>query len=389
VAQGTRPRIRRRFASIRVSSAEESRPWRRRRRGFATVCRSVQSRRTAHTSRIRGKPAGAADAAGPVREHRRAGLVDEVNSTTRPIRSRRRRSGPSGRPRTHVQYRASPGRGKATSSSLPAARLCKADPPMDTPHGTPLQLSRAGRRITGVAGLVALAVGGVAVFVTDNGVGAIALLVVGVVLLLTAAVGVVPARVKLGDKEVDYGELRYAEQTREKVEEVITDSTVPLDERGTIADLIVDFNEQFMKQVGILPDTGKDFALRAYQISILAALNRGREYEIAEVEDGQSVDFVVRHGDREVNVICALGISTTSGPMPTEMVGTLIDRVAEIGAILVPTNRPPITAVHDRSSTGHFAPRKSLPPSLRIVKWTSPADDAALIEALDELISNS
>jgi hypothetical protein len=289
---------------------------------------------------------------------------------------------------TRPRGRASPGRGKATSSSLPSATLCNAHRPMETPRGTSLQLSHASRRIIGAAGLIALAVGCVAVFITSNAVGVIALLVVGAILLLTGALGLVPARMKVGDKELDYGELRYAEQTREKVEEVITDSTVPLDERGTIADLIVDFNEQFMKQVGILPDVGKEFALRAYETAILAALHRAGKYEISETENGQSVDFIVRHGSREVNVVCALGIYSTSGPMPPEMVGSLIDRTREIGPILVPTNRPPITPVHDRSPAEreHFSPRKSLPSNLRIVRWTSPADDAPLIDALDELI---
>ena len=233
-----------------------------------------------------------------------------------------------------------------------------------------------------------LAAGGLAVFKTDNGVGVIALLVAGVGLLLTAVIGAVPSRVKVGDKEVEYAELRYAEQTREKVEEVIIDSTVPLEERGTVADLIVDFNEQFMQQVGVLPEVSKDFAARAYETSILAALHRAGKYEITEVEDGQSVDFVVRQGDRVVSVVCALGIYSTSGPMPPEMVGGLTDRTQEIGAILVPTNRPPTSPVHDRTPAGHFQPRKSLPPGLRIVKWTSPADDPPLIEALDELIQS-
>jgi hypothetical protein len=69
--------------------------------------------------------------------------------------------------------------------------------------------------LSGVAGLVGLASGGAAVFVTDNEAGSVALLTVGVLFSFFGLAGLLPTRLKLGDNEIEW---------QQQVGDVLTDA---------------------------------------------------------------------------------------------------------------------------------------------------------------------
>jgi hypothetical protein len=177
----------------------------------------------------------------------------------------------------------------------------------------------------GLVGAACICAGGLAVFIADNVAGALGLLVVGVTLVVTASMGIVPTRVKIGGSGLVY-EASYVEGTQETLVEAIGRPGVSLEVRRTVSDTIVDFNEQFMARSGVVPQFARQLATQAYRISVLAALRRTlSDAEVIEPPPASdSFDFVVRTSDKDIYVECALGTSTSSGPMPAEIVRYLL-----------------------------------------------------------------
>jgi hypothetical protein len=73
--------------------------------------------------------------------------------------------------------------------------------PADSRARLGIPLTPRQRGFSGVAGGAALLAGGAAVFLTENELGSVALLAVGILFAFFALAGLLPTRLKLGDNE--------------------------------------------------------------------------------------------------------------------------------------------------------------------------------------------
>jgi len=99
--------------------------------------------------------------------------------------------------------------------------------PADNPARLAIPLTPRQRRFSGFAGGAALLAGGAAVFLTENELGSVALLTVGILFAFFALAGLLPTRLKLGDNEIEWQE-RVGEALREAVDEAPPESRAAL-----------------------------------------------------------------------------------------------------------------------------------------------------------------
>jgi hypothetical protein len=106
--------------------------------------------------------------------------------------------------------------------------------PADSRARLGIPLTPRQRGFSGVAGGAALLAGGAAVFLTENELGSVALLTVGILFAFFALAGLLPTRLKLGDNEIEWQE-RVGEALSEAVDEAPPESRAAL--IRTIAEL--------------------------------------------------------------------------------------------------------------------------------------------------------
>jgi hypothetical protein len=251
---------------------------------------------------------------------------------------------------------------------------------------------RASRVLIAVLGIVSFAAGVIAVFSLTTTTGAVVLLVIGAALFTIAALGLSPREVKFGANEVRFEEVVYAERTREAIEEVISGKEATED-RESLAGLIVRMNEQFGEQVGVVPDSAKKLAMEAYMVAVSGALRRivPRDCAIDELDESNDLDYRVSgRGGGEVYVDCSLGIESTGGPMPVEIIKYYMEKSGTVRRLLVVSNRPPVDGVWQEAQNRGFKAwsRVSITPRLEFVRWTSPTEDDALRLAMDKMRKN-
>jgi hypothetical protein len=251
------------------------------------------------------------------------------------------------------------------------------------------RLTRSTRLILSAVGLAGLIAGTFAVFLTDNKFGTLTLLIIGTILMVAGTTGIIPV-VRVGDKELSYDRdhaIIYAEATQKTTEETLSNPDIALDTRRSISDLIVEFNESFMEQGGVVPEVSQRLALQAYKISVVAALKRCLpEAQIVEASgDLQPTDFIARVHDSELHIVVAMALKTTSSPMPSGIVSALIETARRVPLLLTVTNRPPVGPVYERVEGRRFQPR-SLPYNLEIATWKGPDDDRSLTESARRLL---
>jgi hypothetical protein len=264
---------------------------------------------------------------------------------------------------------------------------------MESNRSAALRLSTGGRFLVGTLA-VGTFIAGVVAVLTDTGIaGSVALLLVGAVLLLIALLGSVPERAEFGGSKIEFTkETLYAEQTQAKVAEAIVDQDSPANRRETIADLIVDLNERFAQQVGVLPDSAKEVALQAYTTSIRGVLSRilPPTCSVEVLEEGKGLlDFVIHGcGEGDVYVGGALGLSTTDTRMPPQMLEFYLEQARIKQRLLIITNRPPTDVVYLAPAQGgrNYRPITVRNEALEIVKWTNPDDDRTVSAALQRLM---
>jgi hypothetical protein len=247
-----------------------------------------------------------------------------------------------------------------------------------------------GRVPLGLFGLVAFASGVVAVFVSSNNIGTVALLAIGAGLVAVAALGLSPKSVKVGDNEVQFGEVLYAEKTRDLMAEIVVDKDLPRENRESISELIVEMNRRFNDQGGLIPLSANKLALNAYMVAVQGALRRvlPRECSIVEFTDEDEFTFLLQGcsvGD--VYVDCAFG---RQNPMPAEIYRHYASRAMELPTLLVITNRPPVGELYEevtRQGFRQYSP-VSTSPKLVIARWTGTEDDDELQRAANGILGS-
>lgn len=99
--------------------------------------------------------------------------------------------------------------------------------PADNRARLGIPLTPQQRGFSGVAGGGALLAGGAAVFLTENELGSVALLTVGILFAFFALAGLLPTRLKLGDNKIEWQE-RVGEALSEVVDEAPPESRAAL-----------------------------------------------------------------------------------------------------------------------------------------------------------------
>lgn len=170
-------------------------------------------------------------------------------------------------------------------------------------------LSRHGRTVSAGASLVASASGTLAVFVSDNEAGTVALLAAAALFGLTALAGRLPVRVKWGDKEVQYAEA-LARGVRDAVD---ADPDSPT--AGRLIQAVV----QAQQLTGVSSvNVNAAIASRDRAIEYERAIGRAIAVAlpgIAVEEAGPArfdLDYIVRSGDRSVGLM----VKWTPAPRP-------------------------------------------------------------------------
>ncbi len=170
------------------------------------------------------------------------------------------------------------------------------------------------REVTGFArwsaaglGLAGLSLGATAVFVSENQAGTVALLVVGLSLLFVALAGVLPLRMKWGDKEIDFGILGSL------LQDAVADASD--DDRTQMAAYVASGSGSTQSPARTVLSEALSSALH-YEKSVASAVPADARIDLAGARD-EGIDFIVsRPNGRRIGV----HVKAYARPLPVVVV---------------------------------------------------------------------
>jgi hypothetical protein len=235
------------------------------------------------------------------------------------------------------------------------------------PGGGPASLPTAQRRAAYASGFVLLGAGGCGVFLSDNDLGTLALILSGLALLLLGITGKLPSKVSIGDNSVEW--------VQEFVEVSLNSAPGPEEKRETIASLVTERSEP--AHTAAASAVG---AYVGYEQKVLAALRRtaleGAKVDIETRRSGDIADALIQFNSK--NLLVEIKYRSRGSRLSASEVGSIISRWglvnAKVGAagLLVIANVP-LTP----SADGLFARGRAI-----FTIWGSEEDDPELRSAI-------
>jgi hypothetical protein len=242
--------------------------------------------------------------------------------------------------------------------------------------GADRAISRGGRMALALAGLASWTAGGVAVFLSDNGAGAAALIVAGCLSGGLGLVGRWPSRVTVSGNEISWESIDQTMESQIRVAQQDDDGEAALRELLSLRDRLA-----VLQQTGAVPMHPAE----AYDQAVTAAISRllpGAEIIPQGTRSRAIPDFTVCYRGRTLFAETKWRVDPAE-PFGGSTLPILLESLPPQARLLVVTNTsvPPLPRAYEvlRGSVGDRG---------RIACWLDVRDDQALGEALTALISD-
>jgi hypothetical protein len=232
-------------------------------------------------------------------------------------------------------------------------------------------IHRRGRWALAGAGVASWLGGAVATFVSSNGPGTVALVVVGAAASILALIGRWPSRVVVSGNEVVWEEI---------YETIDSQAAAARYDTGKFAELVTLRRRlQALELTGDVPE----HPAAAYDRAVHEALLRvvpGAQVFVEPTRSRERADFVLRRDPRAVAVETKWR-AEIGEPFRGSTLAELTGRLDPAARVLVVSN------AHDITPAGQQL-HALVGPRGRVVSWRSAEDDARLAAALDALLQD-
>lgn len=248
--------------------------------------------------------------------------------------------------------------------------------PLDRrPAGRPAgQIGGRHRVALTMAGLTSWLAGGAASFLSDNGLGAAALIAIGGICGMLGLMGRWPSRISMSGSEVSWETIEQTVSSQIQVAVDNDESETVLAELTTLRSRLAE-----LQRSGIVPS----HPAQIYDDDVVAAIRRllpGAEIVRQVIGDRATPDFIVRYRRTTVFVETKWR-ADPSRPFGGSTLPLLVHGLNQDARLLVITN----TNVPPRPSASGTL-REAMGSRGRIVQWLDSADDASLADALAALL---